>query len=58
MNHQDHDNTLSFDVLFVDSIDIERQARALRARVLAEATRNGWAWIVARLRRSPNGQTA
>jgi len=59
MNHiADHNNELRYDARFVDSMEIERQARVLRARVVAEGTRRGWAWVVARLRRSPVGQTA
>ncbi len=42
----------------IELIEIERQARAMRAHFIADATRAGWNWMVARLRRGAQGQTA
>jgi acid stress-induced BolA-like protein IbaG/YrbA len=42
----------------IDLIAVERDARALRAAVVAEAFRNMTAWVRARLARAPLGRTA
>ncbi len=42
----------------VDIVTVERQARAMQAKVLAEMLRGGWGWAMARLRRAPEGRTA
>lgn len=52
------ESDLQYDLRFLDVIEIERQARALRARAVADAFRAARVWLSARLRRSPNGQTA
>jgi len=52
------ESDLQFDLSYVDVIEIERQARALRARAVADAFRAARVWVAARLRRAPNGQTA
>ena len=54
----DQDFTLNYDIRFVDVVEIERQARILRARIVADGIRSAWAWAVARLRRAPGEQTA
>lgn len=41
-----------------DILEIERQARELRARLVADGLRAARQWIVARLRRTPEGRTA
>ena len=41
-----------------DVLEIERQARELRARVVADGLRAARQWIAARLRRTPEGRTA
>lgn len=41
-----------------DLITIKREARALRAQVLAQGFRNFSAWVRARLAREPQGRTA
>ncbi len=56
--HDNYRNELHADLQFMDVIEIERQARALRARAVADALRAARIWVVARLRRAPNGQTA
>ena len=42
----------------VDIVAVERQARAMQAKAIAEMTVATWQWIVVRLRRTPAGQTA
>jgi shikimate kinase len=42
----------------LDVIAVEREARALRAAVMAEAFRTVAAWFRARLARAPQGRTA
>ena len=44
--------------LDLDYLEVERQARALRARVMADGLRAARQWIAARLRRAPEGRTA
>lgn len=56
--HDNYRNELQADLQFMDVIEIERQARALRARVVADGMRAAGGWVMARLRRAPNGQTA
>jgi hypothetical protein len=56
--HDNYRNELQADLQFMDVIEIERQARALRARAVAEAFRAARLWVSARLRRAPGGQTA
>lgn len=56
--HDNYKNELSDHMQHIDLIEIERQARVLRAKAVAEGVRVARAWIAARLRRSPNGQTA
>lgn len=52
------DNELHIEIDVIDLVSIEREARALRARVMAEGIRAAWNWVAARLRRNPEGQTA
>jgi len=56
--HDNYRNELNSDFRFLDVIEIERQARVLRARAVADAFRAARVWVSARLRRAPNGQTA
>jgi hypothetical protein len=42
----------------LDLIAVERQARALRAQVVADGARALVAWVRARLTRAPQGRTA
>lgn len=56
--HDNYRNELQADPQFLDVIEIERQARALRARAVADAFRAARIWVVARLKRAPHGQTA
>lgn len=56
--HDNYRNELQADLQFMDVIEIERQARALRARAVADGFRAARLWIAARLRRAPSGQTA
>lgn len=42
----------------IDILAIEREARALRARAVAEGIRTAFAWLRARLARAPQGRTA
>ena len=42
----------------IDILAIEREARALRARAVAEGVRTAYAWLRARLARAPQGRTA
>ncbi|MCC5971612.1 MAG: hypothetical protein JJU15_16840 [Pararhodobacter sp.] len=54
--HDNYKNELTSDLQFVDIVEIERQARVLRAKAVAEGIRDLRAWVVARLRRAPNTQ--
>jgi hypothetical protein len=42
----------------LDLIAVEREARALRAKVVADGFRSMVAWVRARLTRAPQGRTA
>ncbi len=42
----------------VDIVAVERAARAMQAKVVGELISGAWGWVVARLRRTPAGQTA
>jgi hypothetical protein len=42
----------------LDLIAVERQARAMRAQVVADGARALVAWVRARLTRAPQGRTA
>lgn len=47
-----------FDLSQLDVVELERQARAMQARAMAELIGGAARWVVARLRRQPAGQTA
>lgn len=55
--HDNYRNELQSDLQY-DILEIERQARALRARAVADGIRAARLWVAARLRRAPAGQTA
>ncbi len=44
--------------IIVDVVAVERQARAMQSKVMAELVRTGWRRVSGLLRRAPDGQTA
>ena len=57
-HHPNHYDIMDADFRYVDLVEIEHQARILRARIVADGLRAGFAWLAARVKRAPNGQTA
>lgn len=51
-------NRIEYVIEPVDIVAVERQARAMQAKAMAEMASGAWNWLVARLRRAPGGRTA
>jgi hypothetical protein len=58
MNRNDTNLLAPGEFGIVDIVAVERQARAMQARVMAELLRSGWNWLNDWLRRAPGGRTA